>query len=192
MIEQAEQGVMHNLWVGDFNRHHPHWDNPSDTRLFMREALNTAEILIEVVAEAGLEMALPSSITTHIYNVMKKWSRLDQVFLSKHSENLLITCNTQMESRGINMDHLPIRTELSLEASTIKVMSTQNFREVDWEEFGKVLERHLAELQPPTKITMQRQLDKHCSKLTTAIQSTMSKQVPMLCLLRLQILCKCL
>jgi hypothetical protein len=26
----------HIIWLGDFNRHHPHWDDPLDIRLFTR------------------------------------------------------------------------------------------------------------------------------------------------------------
>lgn len=71
------------LWLGDFNRHHPHWDDPADTRLFTRSVIQNAEILISAVAELGLDMALPPGIPTHLHNVSKKWSRLDQVFISK-------------------------------------------------------------------------------------------------------------
>jgi hypothetical protein len=60
--------------LGDFNRHHPHWDDPSDTRLFTRQAVSNAEVLISAVAEAGLDMALPPGIPTHIHNVTKKWT----------------------------------------------------------------------------------------------------------------------
>jgi hypothetical protein len=45
--EEAAAGKVHNIWLGDFNRHHPHWDDPEDMRLFMRDALNTAETLIQ-------------------------------------------------------------------------------------------------------------------------------------------------
>ena len=83
---------LHVLWVGDFNRHHPYWDNPSDTRLFTSKALNNAKILIKAVADAGLELALSSGLPTHVHNVTKKWTRLDQVFLSDHSTDLLTMC----------------------------------------------------------------------------------------------------
>jgi hypothetical protein len=83
------------LWVGDFNRHHPYWDDPSDTRLFTSDIMEVAERLIKVVADIGLELTLPSSILTHKHNITKLWSRLDQVFLSDYSENLLISCDTQ-------------------------------------------------------------------------------------------------
>jgi hypothetical protein len=103
LLGQGE-GNAHIIWLSDFNRHHPHWDDPNDTRLFTGEAVKDAEVLIEVVAEVGLDLALLSSIPMHLHNVTKKWSRLDQVFLSDHSENLLIACNTETEHRGINTD----------------------------------------------------------------------------------------
>jgi len=53
-----------------------------------------------------------------------------------------------------------------------------NFRDVDWDEFAKALERHLKDLQPEMQIEMQEQLNSCCKKLTEAIQWTISVQVP--------------
>jgi ribonuclease HI len=172
------KGSAHTLWIGDFNRHHPHWDDPSDTRLFTKEALKAAEILIDAVAEAGLDLALPSRTPTHFHNVTKRWSRLDQVFLSEHSENMLIACSTQTKHRGINTDHLPILTELDLEINTTEPPPIPNFREVDWADFGKTLEENLTELQPATQIVNQEQLERCCGELTNAIQKTIKAKVP--------------
>ena len=97
-LERAETGEAHIIWLGDFNRHHPCWDNPEDTRLFTNEATEAAEKLIEALADAGLEMALPSGIPTHEHSVTKRWSRLDQVFLSDQSSGLLTSCDTQPTS----------------------------------------------------------------------------------------------
>jgi len=169
---------VHNLWIGDFNRHHPHWDDLGNTRLFTKEALKAADMLIKVVAEAGLIMALLGGTPTHYHNVTKRWSRLNQVFLSKHSENLLIACDAQTEHRGINMDHLAILTELKLEASTNIEKLTLNFHKVDWAEFGKLLEKQLTNLHPVEQIVSQRQLDLCCDKLTKVIQNTIKEQVP--------------
>lgn len=103
------------VWLGDFNRHHPHWDDPNDTRLFTQSALNDAEILINAVAEAGLEMALPSGTPTHIHNVTKQWTRLDQVFISEEALDMVIACEVLADTPGINTDHIPILTTLDLE-----------------------------------------------------------------------------
>jgi hypothetical protein len=103
IVEQTESGPTHILWAGDFNRHHPHWDDPNNTRLFTTEALNAAEVLIETAASLGLELALPSGIPTHYHNVTKKWSRLDQVFISEHSTDLIEVCDTETVTRGLRV-----------------------------------------------------------------------------------------
>ena len=71
-MEHVEAGEAHIIWVGDFNRHHPHWDDPNDTRLFTNKALKATDILIEVVASLGLDLTLPSGLSTHLHNVTKK------------------------------------------------------------------------------------------------------------------------
>lgn len=48
-IEHTDKGLAHVLWISDFNRHHPYWDNPNDTRLFTSEATEAATNLIEAV-----------------------------------------------------------------------------------------------------------------------------------------------
>ncbi|KAI0262975.1 hypothetical protein BGY98DRAFT_904143, partial [Russula aff. rugulosa BPL654] len=52
------------VWLGNFNRHYPYWDNHNNTRIFTKKATKAAETLIEAVAVAGLEMALPHGIPT--------------------------------------------------------------------------------------------------------------------------------
>jgi len=182
-IMQTNSGAAHILWVGDFNRHHLYWDDPRDTRLFTTKATAAAEKLIEAIADIGLDLALPSGIPTHVHNITKLWSRLDQVFISDHSENLLISCDAQPDQRGVNMDHLPILTELNLKADIASEEEIHNFREVDWDKFCKELSTQLDKLLLPTPIVNQRQLDTACDNLTTAIQRTIIKQVLVLIIL---------
>lgn len=136
------------LWLGDFNRHHPHWDNPADTRLFTRTALDNAEALISVIAGLGLDLALPPGIPTHLHNVSKKWTRLDHVFISEEHLETIITCDTMPNNPGINTDHLPILTTLDLNLTRVQPNPPRNFRDVDWEDFEKELARKLDELGP--------------------------------------------
>jgi hypothetical protein len=177
-LEGTDANNSHTLWLGDFNRHHPYWDDPSDTCLFTHKAVKEAEILIEAVAEAGLEMALPGGIPTHFHNVTKKWTRLGQVFLSEHSENLLITCDTFVEQRGIKTDHLPIVTELKLATSTVVEPLLPNFRNVDWDEFHNMLKSKLTSTQPVQIIRNQAQLDQSCADLINTLQAVIQEKVP--------------
>jgi ribonuclease HI len=176
-IRRADQ-LSHKMWLGDFNRHHPHWDNPSDTRLFTQEALKNAEKLISAVADAGLDLALPPQQVTHRHNVTKKWSRLDHVFISEHSTDTIISCDTLRHSPGICTDHLPILTTLDLAVAHAPIKVIENFREVDWEKFRADLAAELTQLGPPQPIRNQSSLDRECSKLTQAMQSTITGQVP--------------
>jgi len=178
LVEHTEVGEAHVLWVGDFNRHHPHWDDPNDTRLFTNEALKAADVLIGIVASLGLDLALPSGLPTHLHNVTKKWTRLDQVFLSDHSLDLLISCDTETRFRSTKTDHLPIITKLNLTIPTSPPASFRNFRDVDWLDFRDNLSRRLSTLDVPSPIRNQERLDSNCKALTEVILETVKDCVP--------------
>jgi hypothetical protein len=174
----SNESVKVTLWLGDFNRHHLHWDDPADTRLFTRSAIQDAETLIIAVAELGLDLALPPGIPTHVHNVSKKWLRLDQVFISEEHMDTIISCKALSHMPGINTDHLPILTTLDLDLARAPSNPLKNFRNVDWEEFDKALSEKLNELGPPSRIHTPGELEAACSKLTEAIQDTINNKVP--------------
>ena len=177
-IAQTANGAAHLLWVGDFNRHHPYWDNLADNRLFTNDAIEAAEKLIEAIADTGLKITLPRGTPTHKHNVTKLWSQLDQVFLSDHSESILISCDMQPDHWGINTDHLPIVTVLDLKVYHAEDKEIPNFHNVEWEEFRKELSNQLNKLPLPAPITHQTQLDDSCIGLMKVIQRTIDRQVP--------------
>ena len=115
---------------------------------------------------------------THCHHVTKRWSRLDQVFILEQSENMLMACEALMGHRGINTDHLPICTELSLDIALYKPEPAPNFREVDCEEFCKVLDEHLPLTQLDEPISNQVLLDQCCGELTRALQKVICIAVP--------------
>jgi hypothetical protein len=41
----------HHIWLGDFNRHHPLWDEPRNEHLFTRRNLDLAQPLINMVSK---------------------------------------------------------------------------------------------------------------------------------------------
>jgi len=116
----------------------------------------------------------------HEHNVTKRWSRLDQVFLTTHSSETLITCNTVPEERGINIDHLPIHIKLSLEVAITVAEPSHNFRNMNWEEFRSELKTQLDNTPSPAHISNQVQLDKCCEELIKALQEAIWVEVPML------------
>lgn len=166
------------LWLGDFNRHHLHWDDPADTRLFTRTAIDNAESLISAIAGLGLDLALPPGIPTHLHNVTKKWTRLDQVFILEEHLDTIITCDTLPNTPGINTNHLPILTTLDLNLTRVQPNPPRNFRDVNWEDFEKELAARLDRLGPQTRIRTPGELETACQKLTKVIQETINEKVP--------------
>lgn len=134
-MEQSETGAAHTIWLGDFNHHHPHWDDPNNTKLFTTPALKEAEVLIKAVAALGLDLALPRGMPMHCHNVTKKWSRLNQVFISEHSTDLIELCETETRFQSLKTDHLPVVIKLNLEIAATQPSTIWNYRQVAWEEF---------------------------------------------------------
>ena len=105
MGKPETQDMHHLLWIGDFNRHHPYWDAPENNALFTREAMNQAEVLIQSLAELGLEMALGVGILMHEHYVTKRWSRLDQVFSTEHTIETITVMKRRVDSYYTVMTH---------------------------------------------------------------------------------------
>ena len=168
----------HLLWLGDFNRHHPYWDRPEDNRLFTKKAQDAAEVLLKTVADLEMDIALAKGVPTHQHNVTKKWTRLDQVFITEHSMDAITICDTLPEERGINTDHIPIVTVIDVELTKAPTQTARNFRDVDWKIFRTTLEGKIAALGAPRHNATPQSLHRTCDKLTRAIQETIEKEVP--------------
>lgn len=125
-----------------------------------------------------MDMALPKGIPTHCHNATKKWSRLDQVFITEHSLDAIIICNMLPSERGVNTDHVPLVTVIDVELTKAPTQHASNFREVDWVKFYKKLEGKLDKLPNPSRISSLEQLGQVCNELTKQIQDTIATEVP--------------
>ena len=172
-------GMHHLLWLGDFNRHHLCWDTPENNALFTREALDQAEILIQGLAELGLEMALATGIPTHEHCITKRWSRLDQVFSTEHTVEAINRCEVLPEEQGVSTDHFPIIIEMDLAIASTRKTAVWNFKDVSWNNFQSKLAGKLAQGGIPNFIKTQGELNTICSKLTSTIQETITEIVPL-------------
>ena len=160
------------VWVGDFNRHHPAWDRPEDSRLFTRDSLEAAETLLKATAKLQLDMALPAGIPTHHHYVTKKWSRLDHVFVTENTTDIIISCEAKIEDKGLNTDHIPIVTKLDMTLGKTLETITNNYRNVDWEKFRETLQGRLQDFRVPSKIKDQAALNRECERLTLCHDTT--------------------
>jgi len=67
-------GPAFSVWCGDFNRHHPMWDEERNHHLFTTVALREADKLIRMAADNNMEMVLPKGIPTLEAMATKNWT----------------------------------------------------------------------------------------------------------------------
>jgi endonuclease/exonuclease/phosphatase family metal-dependent hydrolase len=79
------------IWLGDFNRHSPWWEDAKDSRLFTQRNLDEAQILIDLLADYDMELALPPFCPT-ITNSRGNQTRPDNVFITRDVETWITMC----------------------------------------------------------------------------------------------------
>jgi endonuclease/exonuclease/phosphatase family metal-dependent hydrolase len=149
--EMEEEGV-EDVWVGDFNRHHPMWDEARNSHLFMAANLDVAEELLEVAVERGMEMTLPKGLPTLEARATCNLTRPDNVFCSASLIEAIVKCDVHPEDCLPIADHFPIVTHLNTSIQQAVVETKKNFRAVDWKELVKLMTERLATITPPKEL----------------------------------------
>jgi hypothetical protein len=83
----------HEIWLGDFNRQNPLWEEERNHHSFMTEALDMAQPPLNLLAEYRMGMVLPKGIPTHEQASTKNWTRPDNVFASPAALKSFIKCD---------------------------------------------------------------------------------------------------
>ncbi|KIM57740.1 hypothetical protein SCLCIDRAFT_129702 [Scleroderma citrinum Foug A] len=128
--------------------------------------------------------ALPKDIPTLQSSSTGNWTRPDNIFCTDHSEEILISCTTDLGQRGPKTDHVPVLMELDLTVIerwwSAQVLNTEmyNYREVDWEEFKDYLNEALACLPPPAPLMLEEEFQRTAKNIDLALHDTIEKHVP--------------
>ena len=170
----------HMLWIGDFNTHHFMWEEERNAHLCeTAEAQEVSQQLIELVADHGMQMALPKNRPTLQSTSTGNWTRPDNVFCTDHTLNVITQCDTKPRRRPPCTDHVPILTTLELEVPTATHEASRNFKGVDWEEFNIKLSALLSDIPTPMPIMSEEQFQRAISDLLNALQRTIEENVPL-------------
>jgi exonuclease III len=132
----------HMLWLGDFNRHHPLWEEPRNRHLFN---LPAAQPLIDLIADYDMQQLLPNGMPTLQALNTGNWTRPDNVFGTTNVADSIISCTTEPALRGPKTDHVPILLTLELDPPRHPEEPRRNWKGVDWETFNE----HLGTLLAP-------------------------------------------
>ena len=171
------EGVIGDIWLGDFNRHHPLWEDEENDRLFTNQNLNEAGLLIELLADHDMQMTLPQGIPT-IRNSAGNLTRPDNVFASSLLTEWVIKCETRPDDQPPTADHFPIVTQIDFPVKTNPTETARNFRATDWDELREALDEELIDLDPPKELNSKEELINALDKLEAAIKRVIEKVVP--------------
>jgi exonuclease III len=104
LLREAMACPGEHIIVGDFNLHHPYWNNKG--RLTYHTA---ADYLLDALAKEQMELTLPKDSVT--WRGRGYESTIDLVFMSPGAYNAMVRCGTR-EDLQVGSDHIPILTEM--------------------------------------------------------------------------------
>ncbi|QRW06349.1 Reverse transcriptase from transposon X-element protein [Ceratobasidium sp. AG-Ba] len=166
------------ILLGDFNRHHPLWDEDRNAHLFTRANLDLAQELLDLTAEHDLEMALPKDLPTLQAFGTKNLTRPDNVFASYGLLSDLISCDIAPDRREAYTDHFPIRTEIALKPTLAPDIERWNFKAMDADLFRSTIRDALENLDLTGPLDDQSSLDARARDICQAIRRAMETSVP--------------
>ena len=94
--------------AGDFNQHHPMWDEERNSHLFTTNNLDTAQILIDLLADFSILMSLLKDIPTLQATYTKNLTWPNNIFCSRIILGIITQCTTLPDLQPPCMDHFPI------------------------------------------------------------------------------------
>ena len=171
-------GPSFNMWCGNFNWHHPMWDEERNHHLFTAWAIEESEQLITLAADCDMYMVLPKDMPTLVSMSTKNWTQPDNVFCSTGLADSVVCCMTDPGLRGPGTDNVLILMALEFPVEQVISMLGYNFREVNWEAFQVELRRRLADVPGPASLGTETDLMAAIDGITEALQDTIHAVVP--------------
>ena len=166
----------HIIFSGDFNCHHSWWESPQNTHITSSET--TMKPLLNLIFNFDLRMALPPNVPTLCAHSTGNWTRLDNVWCTSHTSDLIVKCDTNPGLQGPNTDHLPILTTLNIPLTQNVPRPSRNFRATNWPDFVDHLASDLNS-SPPKLLTSPTELQTALASLNASIKSSIEAIVPM-------------
>jgi hypothetical protein len=167
------------IWLGDFNRHSPLWDEERNNHLFTRKNLDAADYFLDIVSRHGMQMTLPQGIPTLKAMATGNLTRVDNVFCDENSVGIFVECGTKPSHRPVKTDHYPVISKIRLTTTRNRFTPRYNFRKAEWEGFVKKLTEELSRLPPPAEIFDVPQAEYRLERLNATIGGVVDEFVPM-------------
>jgi endonuclease/exonuclease/phosphatase family metal-dependent hydrolase len=167
------------MWAGDFNRHHPSWDEIRNHHLFTAKNARLVQPLLDLLARYDMRMVLPKDIPTLRALSTGNLTRVDNVFCSPSLLGAYIKCDTDPGSRPPRTDHFPVIQVLDLAVVKHKPQPTRVYRKTDWEWYRESLQERLQLLPRPAVYDTVEDLEEGVRNLEEAVRATTEEVVPL-------------
>jgi ribonuclease HI/endonuclease/exonuclease/phosphatase family metal-dependent hydrolase len=168
------------VWMGDFNRHSPVWDEERNHHLFTRANLEAADKLIQMAARFDMQMVLPPGVATLEALASGNRTRVDNVFADSGTAANFDMCTTREDWRPVKTDHFPVISHIGMNTEAVQQQRRLDFRLVDWEDFNKVLAEQLGRIRPPTgRIESAEEADERLAELENTVWDVIDTHVPL-------------
>ena len=149
------------VWLGDFNRHHPLWEDDANERLF--EPTDYIAPLLNLLYKNKMLLTLPKGLLTY-QTAAGIWTRLDNVWRCSTPDDLITRCDVVPAMCPPMADHLPIVTELSLLLPRAPEIQVLDFRQADWPEINADLAQRLKDSRLQFKLDPRRSSSERWTK----------------------------
>ena len=128
------------VWLGNFNRHHPIWEDDNNEHLFKPEEYIAP--LINLLYKHDMLLALRKGKPT-LQTSARNWTRPDNVWWCNSLDDPILCCNTVPAIRSPLADHLPFITILDLPFPRASTMPSLNFQMAEWSSINEELNYRL-------------------------------------------------
>jgi Endonuclease-reverse transcriptase len=153
--------------AGDFNCHHPRWNPTSYTRHD-----DTANDLVELATEFGLDLLLPPGTVTYPHAE----TTIDLVWGCSKVQERILKCQIASQCDQ-GSDHWPVETILSAKDNRISETPSYNVSKANWPRFHEVLVTYLtAQTAVPTTTA---EIEERSAELVNILQTAMAESMPL-------------
>ena len=163
------------LWLGDFNRHHPIWEEEANEQLFNPDAF--IQPLLTLLYSYDMILALPKGLPT-FETTAGNWTRPDNVWHTNTADDPITCCDVLPVICPPLADHLPIITILNLPLPRSSAPKTLNFCQADWPLVCAKLDQHLRTESPAAPIKSGFEFLNKVDSLVQIISSVLEEEIP--------------
>jgi Endonuclease-reverse transcriptase len=164
----------HMIWLGDFNRHHPMWEEDGNSHLF--ESEDAISPLLNLLYRHDMILALPKGIPTLQTNA-GRWTHPDNVWHTNTQVDPIQRCEVIPNIRPPLADHMPIITVVDLPLPRAVSPVTLDYRGADWPTVNNALNARLLAESPAVRLRTKDEFEAKVNKIVKIIKEVLEEQL---------------